>query len=227
LYPERYNNDTSWQKIIHTRHPFERLYSGYKDKFNTTTVGWKLRFKDKASKLKPYESKFRRTKLFKDKKNGLPLEKNFIISFPSFLDYIANNPVDKTDIHFQPISCMCSACNVKFDFVSKQESLVGDMLNIFENVFDRGTEFDSTDPDSEDQKIFQKFKNLAEETIQEIHLGQKYAFPYLFPYKSHSSAKEVYKKIAATKHGRVILEQIYSKFRWDFELFGYSTSGYF
>ena len=75
----------NWTTIIHTRHPFERLYSAYKDKFNSNhTRGWNAYWSKTAEKIKTYETA--------DRKETVNEASGISISFTSFLEYLLDTP---------------------------------------------------------------------------------------------------------------------------------------
>ena len=98
-------------KVLHSRHPFERLYSGWRDKF-INEKGLFMKKYGKQILVKDGDWEDEKTT---EKKPGVP--------FISFLRYINSTEMSKINNHFKPISYFCSPCEVNFNYISDMSTL--------------------------------------------------------------------------------------------------------
>ena len=125
-------------KTLHVRHPVERLYSAWKQKF-----AFKLNGKDnwKLNIYYPY---------LKFMDNPQPTETH-IVGFSTFVDYFLKTrelnpvPVDPNhkpkripiEYHWHSMIRDCMPCEIKYHFVSKLETAHEDGKRIFKVLFNR------------------------------------------------------------------------------------------
>ena len=90
-----------YKKIITSRHPFERIYSGWKDKFRLVKLPsewkgiWPRRFVPRVRKYTPDH-----LKNFTEFISG---DKEMTVSFEEFLYYLAAEPISRWQDHFLPV----------------------------------------------------------------------------------------------------------------------------
>lgn len=126
-------------KTLHVRHPVERLYSAWKQKF-----AYKLNGKDnwKLNVYYPY---------LKYMNNPQPTDTH-IVGFDTFVDYFLTtrelnpNPLDPNhkpkrkipiEYHWHSMIRDCMPCEIKYHFVSKLETAHEDGKRIFKFLFNR------------------------------------------------------------------------------------------
>ena len=115
----RVNNYT---KVIIVRDPFHRWLSGFRQKFASVHY-------------KPFAQR-----LIKTYRNGATMEEiqEAKLRFDEFLEHLVRK--GKTpllmDQHWAPYSALCDPCYVKYDIVTKLETLSGDLAFLRDYVFD-------------------------------------------------------------------------------------------
>lgn len=115
-------------RLVLVRHPLDRLYSGYRDKFNPDKPDYQSTFEPVVNLilnryLPPDEDQIKTKYL-----------KNAPISFHAFLNYIAATPEDKTDSHFRTIFNLCALCRIDYDYIIKVEDMKHDMRDSMEHI---------------------------------------------------------------------------------------------
>ena len=115
-------NSASWKRAINIRHPFERLYSGWKDKFDTTKPYARF-FRKYAGLAKKYQTS-------EDKHTG----DNYLVSFEAFLEWVSKVNEKVNNNHFKPMSYFCDPCEVDFTHVTQTETLTQDVISFFKDV---------------------------------------------------------------------------------------------
>ena len=192
-------------KVLHSRHPFERLYSGWRDKF----VNQKVIF------MNLYGNQIKNFLIDDDWEDEKENSFNPAVPFVSFLRYINNTEMSKINNHFKPISFFCSPCEVNFTYISDMTTINSDMFNVFEKVVNRAS--------NEDQNLNQNLPEI--EFFEKIKdLGNKNLLKNLRPYSERSAVKDIYRKIDEREPG--LVRGIYDRYKWDFVLMGYSVDGY-
>lgn len=119
-----HNNDT--MKIIHVRHPLERLYSAWKDKF-TRSLNFEHDFT--VEKLfTPYDKKIQE---FGDE-TAFPTPNWARVSFYSFLKFILDE--SKWNSHWGCYWQICWPCLVDYDYITVLDTIDEDSRFIFEKL---------------------------------------------------------------------------------------------
>lgn len=101
--------------LLVSRNPYSRLYSAYVDKF--------------------YLFGLVKTAMEISKKNKKRLSScGYDVTFPEFLDHVITTayggyPINR---HWAPVYLLCHACDVKYDVVSKMDTLSNDMESILD-----------------------------------------------------------------------------------------------
>ena len=106
----------TFKKIMFARDPYERLFSGYMDKFFT------------PCNMVPLETKV--TKLIR----GVTDECQPGVSFTEFLEYVTNNHSVKVNPHFGKQSLICLPCQMDYDYIGKLETFRQDAEHILKEV---------------------------------------------------------------------------------------------
>jgi len=188
--------DPSWKKVVNTRHPFERIHSGWRDKFNSSLSRPKWKLKG----VKQFVSRY----LDEIETHQIRVEttSEMAVSFENFLHYIANSEYTNWNVHFKPVSFFCTPCEINYDFITDGETLTTDVLQFLRQI---------------------KLENNEETFLNDLERQQN-NFSVLKPYKSHKNAQNEFLEIS--KRNETLIQLVYDKFKWDFAIFGYSTFGY-
>ena len=209
-----------WTRVLNIRHPFDRLYSGWRDKFNPNNHDCD-RF---VRKFKPAIDRYEENQ--KHIKIGLKTCKNqtgMMVTFQAFLRYIVDIPFNQVNQHFLPINHICTPCDILFseeaenleasskiewDIISTQGTVADDIFQAFELIMSK-----SENPDDLPfvNQIKENRKNLTS----------------LKEYKKKKIAKEKFFEVCQKDRGRDLIEKyLYKKYEWDFLIFGYTLEGY-
>lgn len=186
-------------RIINARHPFERLFSGWHDKFQEG-------HQDNGIFKKNYQDVI--MSQFYKAEDGYIL--NMHVPFISFLRYVVGTEFSKINYHFKPTAFYCSPCEIDFDYVSEVETMRYDLIESFTRASSRSNI--TTGRDIRALKMLEKIKDNKDNLIT------------LKPYKSSRSAKDVFRDIS--RREPELIDQVYRKFWWDFEMFGYTIDDY-
>ncbi|XP_033746706.1 carbohydrate sulfotransferase 8-like [Pecten maximus] len=117
---------TSSFKMMFTREPYSRLFSGYVDKlFTVNTLYWKI------------TGTYIKNKILQHGKKP-PTFCGHDITFPQFIKYVIESEKtgEHTDRHFTPIYEHCRPCQIPYDFIGKMETFANDSL-ILLNAWNR------------------------------------------------------------------------------------------
>ncbi|KAL7305458.1 hypothetical protein TKK_0002199 [Trichogramma kaykai] len=118
----------TYNKLIVVRHPFERLLSAYRNKFEAKN--------EKSSSY--FQSRFGRKIIKKYRRN--PSTGSLLlgddVTFREFVDFIVDNDNENgtRNEHWQSITDLCHPCLVNYNLVSKYETLVEDATEILERI---------------------------------------------------------------------------------------------
>ena len=166
-------NNPEWNRVLNIRHPFEKLYSGWKDKMDLDKPYSKEgEFPKQINRARKYESE-----------NDKHKPGNMAVSFEAFLTWIVSVSEEEISDHFCPITTTCDPCEVEFDDLTQQESLTEDVVNFFYKVgTDKDKEFldrirDRTDfyalgkyPGSNSAKrVFTEISKLRRDLVLKVH----------------------------------------------------------
>ena len=195
------------KKHIHVRHPFSRLYSCWKDKMHY----WKEKpksSKDEKTFIKKHNieidnytekwstkiSKYETQKSLKTKNKF-----NSTFSWEAFLKYVISR--EEINKHWYPINKICQPCLIKYDFVTKLESI----------------EVDS-------EKVIEKFENIA--TAGRLKIGK---FPKANRSgKSQAGSSDVNPEVlsAFREIDKSMIRKLYDFYEDDFLMFGYDVKSF-
>uniref|UniRef100_A0A8D0A2J8 Carbohydrate sulfotransferase n=1 Tax=Sander lucioperca TaxID=283035 RepID=A0A8D0A2J8_SANLU len=113
----------SYTKVLFVREPFERLVSAFRDKFESPNSY--------------YHPVFGRAIIARYRANASlgALRSGAGVSFPEFVRYLLDvrRPVGM-DIHWTPVSQLCSPCLLRYSFIGKLESLEADANFLLRSV---------------------------------------------------------------------------------------------
>ena len=189
-------------RIIHTRHPFIRLYSAWTDKFFLYRDLTKQGKQKYSRKTKEYHDsgtakvygKFWKLAQKYDRKNKKPLPAGAQASFSAFIKFLLNDKGFTTnfDKHWMPISLLCGVDQIKYNFFTKLETIDSD-FEYFKYKNDLGylPEFPKS-----------RFSSFTDKDNE-----GRYFDKYVTIYKESTSLKDRLK--------------LYEIFKQDFEMFGY------
>ncbi|OWF49020.1 uncharacterized protein LOC110452316 isoform X4 [Mizuhopecten yessoensis] len=107
-------------RLMVSREPYTRLFSAYVDKyFLLGALGRQIK---NALKKGPFMM------------NGGPC--GYAVSFVDFLNFVTDNALKGADLneHFMPIVKLCDPCRMKFDIISRQETLTKDTQFVLEQL---------------------------------------------------------------------------------------------
>uniref|UniRef100_A0A1B6KWD5 Carbohydrate sulfotransferase n=1 Tax=Graphocephala atropunctata TaxID=36148 RepID=A0A1B6KWD5_9HEMI len=111
-------------KFIFVRHPFERLLSAYKNKFE-----------QRYNSSKYFQSRFGRkiVKTFRTNPSYRSLMNGDDVTFSEFVAYVTSKNSVFNE-HWMPIDKLCNPCLVKYDFIGKYETLNRDAQYILDHI---------------------------------------------------------------------------------------------
>jgi len=119
------------------RHPFERLVSAYRDKFE---LGSKFDFIYLSYAADILKLKYSGATEMKKRSKLAKLPRP---SFAQFIDYLLRTDVKNYNTHWRPYWLHCNLCKLKFDFFAKFETLAEDMKTVKDvaHLGEAGVEF--------------------------------------------------------------------------------------
>ncbi|XP_022192121.1 carbohydrate sulfotransferase 11 isoform X1 [Nilaparvata lugens] len=108
---------STYRKFLFVRHPFERLLSAYRNKFDQNHV-----------RSSYFQSRFGRyiIKNYRINASKMSLEKGDDVTFVEFAAYLTGPENVTFNEHWKPISDLCRPCLLKYDFIGKYETLYPD-----------------------------------------------------------------------------------------------------
>ncbi|XP_069141719.1 carbohydrate sulfotransferase 14-like isoform X1 [Argopecten irradians] len=111
-----------YKKFIMVRNPLERLVSAFQNKFHGT--GQKnYKFVEIGMQIvRKYRKDFTEPVTGRD------------VTFEEFASYVIDNPEGVRDEHWRSIVNLCSPCQVGYDFIAKQETLMEDANHIMSQM---------------------------------------------------------------------------------------------
>ncbi|KYN01937.1 Carbohydrate sulfotransferase 8 [Cyphomyrmex costatus] len=143
-YPEADRVLTTSRRLLVVRHPFERVLSAYRDKLENSIAGREhgtLHFYRKygakiVQKYRSYEfDKFLEENFTEPRLNqvirreGVPPPAGVEPTFQEFVEYMIETDLGSYgDDHWMPYYLFCTPCLVKYDIISKVESLWRDQV---------------------------------------------------------------------------------------------------
>ena len=129
LFDQDFHN-SQWKRVINTRHPFERLYSGWKSKMAFASKGHTGYFKKLCKWAKKYE---RDTDLYNGEK--------YCVSFEALLTFITDHKLSQIERHFKPMSSICNVCEIDFTDASQTKNLGKSVVQMMKDVAVEGDEY--------------------------------------------------------------------------------------
>ena len=196
----------AWSKILNIRHPFERLYSGWRDKFDPNNLDCPRFVRSYKPKIMPFERNKSHPR-FKIKTCD-KLKSGSLVTFYAFLKYVLHEPFSQLNQHFLPIAHVCSPCHVDWDFISTQPTVNDDIVTAFQSLGKKS---------AADEKF-----------IREIAAAKNQSKLSSFnSYPKKRTAKMAFYDICQQPGGKKLVQDLRKKYDWDFTLFGYDLEGYF
>ena len=110
---EKRINDPEYTVFMNVRHPFTRLISAWRDKFDRT-----------KSSFQYWERKFGKFILMNYERKEYLVSKpdSHMISKEAFLDYVADVNVKHHDHHWKSFSKFCKPCFVRYNYITHAET---------------------------------------------------------------------------------------------------------
>lgn len=171
----------SYTKVLFVREPFERLVSAFRDKFESPNAY--------------YHSVFGRPIISKYRPNATraALRTGAGVTFREFVHYLLDvqRPV-RMDIHWEPVSQLCSPCVFAYDFIGRFESLqeeaafllqsIGAPRNLtFPDFKDRNPDAERTSP-SITQRYFAQLNASERQRVFDFYYMDYLMFNYSKPF---------------------------------------------
>lgn len=170
-----------YTKVLFVREPFERLVSAFRDKFESPNAY--------------YHSVFGRPIISKYRPNAThtALSTGAGVTFREFVHYLLDvqRPV-KMDIHWEPVSQLCSPCAFTYNFIGRFESLqeeagfllqsIGAPRNLtFPDFKDRNPDAERTSP-SITQRYFAQLNAAERQRVFDFYYMDYLMFNYSKPF---------------------------------------------
>ncbi|KAK7490797.1 hypothetical protein BaRGS_00018026, partial [Batillaria attramentaria] len=147
-FPRQYAFFQSATKFLFVRDPYERLYSGYIDRFFSVTDLLNVMSKrfsqfDVTSERPPRAKRPRR--------NGdeTACHQHVNLTFVEFIQYVTESGPRRANMHFKPVHLLCLPCLLDYDFIGKMETFRDDTIAILtsagidpDDVFGDGSSFE-------------------------------------------------------------------------------------
>lgn len=221
------NQTHPYFRILHTRHPFARLYSAYTDKFtmwerpkkvsknkfdHKDHGGISAHDHDRAtfslySKLyKIINQKYPEIQNQTTSKNP-KTKSNIKVSFPNFVKFLIDGPGmnQYLDKHWVPVTQLCHACLIKYNLFSKLEFIHTDLSKILKILdFKKVGSFPSRNQ-KQVSKNSKNSENLDPENLEQ----QNY----------DTMVQDLVKKFSVIPVAHRL--KLYEIYKYDFLLFGY------
>merc|ERR1719454_943300 len=199
---------------MNTRHPFERIYSGWKDKFSIFSLNY-------STERYYWRSQFKTVQLYETKNPHFDKDLDKLAaSFLTFIKYAVGEDFSNIDYHFKPMAYNCAPCEIGFDYISRMDDMPGDMLQAFNETVSRPEDREVLDNICANRDSLPILKSYESQYQNQNQDSGKNLYV-----KSTSSAQKYFKRLA--KYDLSLLIKIYYKYQWDFILFGFTLDGYF
>ncbi|KAF2352790.1 Sulfotransferase [Trinorchestia longiramus] len=115
----------AYKSIVFSRHPLERIFSAYRDKFEQNTTSSKIFIELHGKQM-----------LNKIKRNMTYLEKSKVMSltFKDMLEFLAVNPPSVNQEHWKPAYHLCHPCTINYTYLGRFDDLFVDSTEILSRV---------------------------------------------------------------------------------------------
>ena len=110
-------------KFAFVRHPFDRLLSAYRNKFNNT-------LNDFFPKI--YGTKIIR--MYRPSADNVSLTTGRNVTFEEFARYAIDTPTYAQNEHWQPYDKLCAFCTIGYDFIGKYETINKDAKFVLNQI---------------------------------------------------------------------------------------------
>lgn len=174
----RYRLD-HFMKFMFIRHPFERLLSAFRNKFNQN-----------SSSSDYFRSRYGRQiiKQYRTNATGESLARGHDVTFREFVQYIIDpRTTARTAFneHWRPMVDLCLPCTIQYNVIGKYETLMDDAWLVLEKAqLSRLVSFPRSDRPSSTNSLIEEYTNqLTKEEL--LHLYHIYEMDFrLFDYHS-------------------------------------------
>ena len=151
--------------FLFVRHPFERLLSAYKDKFDNPNNNYY-----------PKQIGSIILKKFRNGTDNADYSSGKGVTFVEFIKYVIDEfeKENVVDNHWDTIHNLCQPCQVKYDYIGKFETLFEDSDNVFREIGvdevlafpDRGS---GKHPVKKSLLLFKMFSELPSNTLNKLY----------------------------------------------------------
>lgn len=144
-----------YTKFIFVRHPFERLLSAYKNKFEQN-----------YNSSKYFQSRFGRkiVKMFRANASQYSLLNGDDVTFAEFVSYVTSKNSVFNE-HWKPIDRLCDPCSMNYDFIGKYETLNADAQYLLDHVGAGDISFPQIKPSNTSSHLFKYISQLSYKSI--------------------------------------------------------------
>lgn len=157
--PEIRNMLNSYTKFLFVRHPFERLLSAYRNKFERDYV-----------RSSYFQSRFGRyiIKNYRHNPSKESLEKGDDVTFVEFAAYLTGPENVTFNEHWKPVYNICRPCQIKYDFIGKYETLYSDSDHLLKLAGVQSSAFPRVKPSNTSESLRKYYTSLTSQTITQL-----------------------------------------------------------
>ncbi|KAL7644196.1 UNVERIFIED_CONTAM: hypothetical protein RMT77_005022 [Armadillidium vulgare] len=171
--------------FINVRHPFSRILSAFRDRMSRNLP----RFQENYGRMI--------VKKYRERNSSITGETP---TFPEFVEYLVNTPIQNYDLHWMPYYAVCHICFIPYRFIVRVEHFEEDIKSLNNFLLLNLT-----------KKFLHKTK-LRRESINDERI---------FSFKNEEIERKYFSKISKQN-----LEKLYQIYFLDFLFFNYSLNPY-
>ncbi|XP_070573356.1 uncharacterized protein [Ptychodera flava] len=168
--------------FLFVRHPFQRVLSAYRDKFERPMAGDEY-FRRRYGQM--IVETFRKSPSRRAIEDGRP-------TFLEFIEYLVNYRLmgAEADEHWKPITHLCGPCEISYDFIGKYESLVNDAEYVLYNIgMDKNITFPAVGTHITNSSLssvyYKYYKNIPQDLLKRLYDVYEWDFKLFdYPYPS-------------------------------------------
>ncbi|XP_068899892.1 carbohydrate sulfotransferase 11-like isoform X2 [Tenebrio molitor] len=150
--------------FVMVRHPFERLLSAYRNKFeNTYTKYFQLRYGKSIIK------KYRANATDSDLQTGVN------VTFREFVLYILDGGAGDNE-HWAPVYDLCHPCSLNYSFIGRYETLAEDARALLDMIGAPSVAFPYSKPANTSYRLRTYFQQLSMKDIRELYKMYEHDF---------------------------------------------------
>lgn len=158
--PEMKRMLNTFTKFVFVRHPFERLLSAYRNKFENNYV-----------RSSYFQSRFGRyiVKNFRPNPSKSSLDKGNDVTFTEFAAYLTAPENTTFNEHWKPVYNLCRPCLIKYDFIGKYETLYSDSDHLLKLAGIFPSTFPKFKPSNTSDQLKKYYTTLSSNTIMQLY----------------------------------------------------------